>query len=988
MKKIFFLLAIVLWGSVNAQTILNPSMDSYVRGGTNADNNYGTSTDLDIKIGDNESYMRKSLLQFDLSALTNVEQAILRLYANSVKNATLSAYLVDDAWDETSVTWNSAPSEGTKVFDVDMDDEGLYYEFDLSTLVKTEFDGDGAISLLITDDGVSNNTVSFNSKEAIANHPQLVVVETTYDDFTKIEASDDAMVYYWGTSKHTKNYGSDTSIGIAFSGNVEKSYDSYLKFDISSVTEPIDTVLLQLYTNEISRKSSISIFEIDNEESWSEGTITGYEKPLATERIGVYDINGLGRITFDIASYFNKAVSTGVQSLTLVIKENEGASFLFNSSEASDNHPQLLMGVVTTVYEEPTTTSGAIYFDSENGDDSNSGTSEAQPWKNLSKLSGVTLEAGSSINLKNGSVWNRQQIMFNGSGTESNPITIGAYGTGDKPQLNGEGLSNGVIMLFNQEYIEISGLEITNEGSIMDSLRRGIYVLADNFGTVHNLKITDMYFHDINGTDGYVDGVYGNDDDEKRSGGIFLEIRGDDVKTYFDDFLLESCYFINVSNTGYANTSHWSDILLDSDWDDNVVPGTSNSHYVHNFVPSKNMVFRKNRFERILSQGLIVRTAESPLMEYNLFYYCSTSEGSDNACFNSKTTDAVWRYNESCYTQYTEGQGDGAGIDSDLRVKNTIIEYNYLHNNGYGGVIATGGRFDNSFNDSTIIRYNILANNGYNGVRLCNNNTNALVFNNLIYYDIPGDTNCLMFQHIHQDAYYGPSNTYVSNNIFYNPSENGTFSADMDWDDERVERCNYSHNVYYGIQEGNRYPDDANKVTENPLFARDTLPEQEIGGYVLLGDDGLPTGEIDYQFLAGFKLQSTSPAIDMGLVTEKTLMPAFDFENRAFQGSSTVINIGPFEYDSTLVVNINESNISSSEVQVYPNPAANKVTVSCDYIISEVEIFTLSGQLIFYKKEIGQRVYEIDLHTINSGIYVIQVTDKKGELSINKLVVN
>jgi hypothetical protein len=506
-------------------------------------------------------------------------------------------------------------------------------------------------------------------------------------------------------------------------------------------------------------------------------------------------------------------------------------------------------------------------------------------------------------------------------------------------------------------------------------------VLADNFGALHGLKITDMYFTNINGTDGYVDGAYGNEDDEKRSGGIYFEIRGDDVKTYFEGFLLESCYFYNVSNTGYANYSHWSDLNIDSDWDDNVVPGTSNSDYVHNFVPSKNMVFRKNRFEQILSQGLIVRTAESPLMEYNLFYYCSTSEGSDNACFNSKTTDAVWRYNESCYTQYTDGQGDGAGIDSDLRVKNTIIEFNYCHNNGYGGVIATGGRFATSFNDSTIVRYNILANNGHNSVRLCNNNTNALVFSNLIYYDKADAINRLMFQHIHSDAYYGPSNTYVSNNIFYTKHQNGTFSADMEWTDDRVERCNYSNNLYYGIQEDNQYPEDANKVTADPFFVKDTMPEQEIGGYVLLGDDGLPTGEINYQFLTNFKLQSTSPAIDKGLVSDKTLMPAFDFENIVFQASPTVINIGPFENDSTLVVGATEYLREGSTIKVYPTLATNTIIIDfkdSNTDVLHIQIIDAKGIILYTTQQDmawEKQKIEINLNAIDikKGMYFIRI---------------
>lgn len=972
---------------IYSQTVLLPSNDTYIRGGTYADNNYGAADELVVKIGDNESYMRKALLQFDLSSLSNVQQAILRLYANSAKTTTLNAYLLSDDWEEASVTWNTLPAIGSSILSADFESEGMYYEFDLTNIVTTEFEGDETLSIIFTDDAASNTTISFNSKEADSYLPQLVVLETDYDDFTSIPVSDDAKIFYWGSSKHTKNYGSDTDLSISYNGSVSKfCADSYLKFDISGETELKDTVLLKLYTAEFSRASSISIFGLATDESWSESTITGYDKPLATERIGIYVVNGLGRVTFDVADYYNKAITNNWQSLTLVIKENEGASISFNSDEAGENTPELLLGQVAGTYSGTTVSSGTFYIDAVNGNDNNSGTSETEPWQNLTMLSGMTLAPGSTIKLKSDSEWNRQQINFKGSGESGNPIRIEAYGTGERPKLNGGGISNGVILLFNQEYIEITGLEITNLGAKMDSLRRGIYILADNYGVVNHIEITDMYFTDINGTDGYVDGVYGNDDDEKRSGGIFMEIRGDDVHTYFDGVLIERCYFYYCSNNGFGNTSHWSVLSFDSDWDDNTVPGTSNDHYVHNFVPSKNMVFRRNRFEQTLSQGMIIRTAEDPLMEYNLFYFNSTSEGSDNACFNSKTTGAIWRYNESCYTQYTEGQGDGAGIDSDIRTKNTLIEYNYCHNNGYGGVIATGGRFETSFNDSTIIRYNILANNNHNSIRLCNQNTNALIFNNLVYYDDEVIGNRTIFQHLHSDTPLGPTDTYVTNNIFYNKHGNGHFTADVDWSDERVERCNYSNNLIYGLYEGDEYPDDENMITEDPLFVLDTLPEQEIGGYVLLDENGIPTGEINYSFLTGFRPQSTSPVIDMGVITENAPLPEFDFEFRTIETADEVVNMGPYEYDSTIVIIGLDSEIEKGFAQVYPNPAIEYLNLSSpDYTISKVTIINSTGQVVM-TEQLSSKTHLVNVESLTNGIYFIQLESEETIIQTTKFM--
>src|SRR2546425_1174836 len=56
------------------------------------------------------------------------------------------------------------------------------------------------------------------------------------------------------------------------------------------------------------------------------------------------------------------------------------------------------------------------YIDSSTGSDSNFGTSESSPWKNISKINNTTFPAGSTINFKRGSVWN-QALTINNNGS-------------------------------------------------------------------------------------------------------------------------------------------------------------------------------------------------------------------------------------------------------------------------------------------------------------------------------------------------------------------------------------------------------------------------------------------------------------------------------------------------------------------------------------------------------------------------------------------
>lgn len=982
-KSALALFLLISFWAVNAQDygtfIHNATEDSYIRGGSNGDVNYGSELELLVKATPtNEKNFRKTVLKFDLSNTSytfgSSDKAVLRLHANDSETATITAYEMGDSWSESTVTWNNAPSIGNQIATVEMGDSGMYYEWDITAYVQAELTGDKIISIALNDPNDSKTTIGYNSKEKGVNVPHIAI---TIDDpnLTAISASQDSEVFYWGKPSHDKNYGSNDDLSVRYDDNVSSCTDSYIEFDISSISEAKESILLKLYAFEVERASEISVYGTDTEVSWSETTITGRDKPLATERIGVYPIFTTGFVNLDVTNYVNKAIEAGWNKVTLIVKENEGAKISFNSKEAASNGPQLMVSSNSGSYVAPTVMSGIFYFDAENGDDNNNGTSEATAWKSLSKIKNQTLAPGSQILLKRGSVWSGEEIVFKGSGTNGNPIIIDAYGLGDKPLLNGLGTSTGLIKLFNQEYIEISNLHITNLGAEKDYLRRGIHVVADNYGAVHHLHFTNLKFTDINGTDGLDGGVYANEDDEKRSGAIFLEIRGDDVQTYFDDVLLDRSYFYDVSNTGFANISHWSDLELTSDFNSNTVPGTEDEHYIHNFVPSKNVVIKRNRFENINSQGLIIRTAEDPLMEYNLFYYCSIGRGSDNACFNSKTTGAVWRYNESCFTEYTEGKSDGAGIDSDLRSKNTLIEYNYCHNNEYGGIITTGGSFEGSFNDNTIVRYNILINNGINSLRICNQNTNLLAHNNLIYHDDAENENSLVFIHLSDRTTQGPTNSVLVNNIFYTTNNNGMFTADVESTDPRFEDAIYSNNLFYGIDAAYQYPNDANKVVGDPLFANGTVPTQDIGGYVLLDEEGLPTGNVSYDFLTGFRLSDLSPAINAGTSSFISEIPLVDFANNALLGI-TSLDIGPFEHQSALST-INA--IKNNSISLYPNPVSNTLNIKVPYgnTITKVRISNSLGQLIM---EDNAPKTSIDLEglRIKNGIYFVRIESSLG----------
>jgi autotransporter-associated beta strand protein len=80
---------------------------------------------------------------------------------------------------------------------------------------------------------------------------------------------------------------------------------------------------------------------------------------------------------------------------------------------------------------------GQVYYVSPTGSDSNSGTSASSPWQTLAKVDSTTFSPGSQVLFQDGSNWYGQQLAPISSGTVSQPITYGSYGSGANPTFWG-----------------------------------------------------------------------------------------------------------------------------------------------------------------------------------------------------------------------------------------------------------------------------------------------------------------------------------------------------------------------------------------------------------------------------------------------------------------------------------------------------------------------------------------------------------------------
>ena len=77
------------------------------------------------------------------------------------------------------------------------------------------------------------------------------------------------------------------------------------------------------------------------------------------------------------------------------------------------------------------------YVDATDGDDTKSGLTEALAWKTVGKVEGSSFNAGDSVLFKRGETFTiAADLDWPSSGASGNVITVGAYGSGDKPCID------------------------------------------------------------------------------------------------------------------------------------------------------------------------------------------------------------------------------------------------------------------------------------------------------------------------------------------------------------------------------------------------------------------------------------------------------------------------------------------------------------------------------------------------------------------------
>ena len=488
---------------------------------------------------------------------------------------------------------------------------------------------------------------------------------------------------------------------------------------------------------------------------------------------------------------------------------------------------------------------GTVYYvDSAAGNDANNGTSETTAWATLDKVNSTVFKPGDKILFKSGATF-IGQLMPQGSGNEQEgPICIDKYGGDTLPIINSKGTGENfgaVISLLNQEYWEISNLELTAPSNGESARRVGVRVAAKDYGTVDHVYVTNCYIHDIacdiakspSGAQSEAGGDlwYG-----AGGGGIsFLTVEGgDSIPSAFNDILVDNNIVKQVgrSGTGISISTANNNIYQQ---------GYSFENDNADWFPNTNILISNNDVSytstAIFLSGCDGDIANGVTIENNLVYHPDNYDSNSGVWFALCNGINV-QYNE-VYALDNGGTNDCGAFDYDGGITNSIMQYNYTHHNRGEAVMVCNIHWSSvwEYNNTSdnIYRYNISendlwgANKGHGRFWVQAGAQRSWFYNNVVYIAAGLRGNNIAVTGDSQD-------TYIYNNLFINLSDKTT------WYVKDTATLYMDYNAYYGYAPtgDNWLPDNIKNYND---YYGTTVTSSFLGGEnsVYMGlDDPLP----------------------------------------------------------------------------------------------------------------------------------------------------
>lgn len=477
--------------------------------------------------------------------------------------------------------------------------------------------------------------------------------------------------------------------------------------------------------------------------------------------------------------------------------------------------------------------SGKTYYVDAAAELGNDGLSQESALKTLDEVNALKLEPGDQVLFKRDCKWNGG-LVIQTSGTEEAPISFDVYGEGENaPVLDGNGQVNATITGVDVSHITIQNLEIMNKSDHSTYLR-GIFINALNQNVV-GITIKNNYVHDVDSSYHWAStrefySVGNAYQDYHWQGGIIVRAGGyavPDGEVILDDILVEGNRVEEVAVDGITVGS------ITKGWN-----------------KSTGVVIRDNYVKRAAGDGILLFAAEGGLIEGNVCEkngWAGEIEMGDHnfvGIFIIYCTKTTIQFNE--IFEQAPCVDDGQAIDADDTCVDTLVQYNYSHDN-YNGFLLL---FNMDNNGHAVVRYNVSQNDGGPFVTFsCKDSSYPMVATAEIY-----NNTCYTTRQITEMIEIAPNVDMrnaenkrlvleIENNIFCNK---GSDNLSVLNNDTYYSYMTFSNNCWYGFSERALPKNEPNQIVGDPMLS---YPG---------------SGTVGFDTAYGYKLLKDSPCLNVG----------------------------------------------------------------------------------------------------------------------------
>ncbi|MBD2724666.1 right-handed parallel beta-helix repeat-containing protein [Hymenobacter armeniacus] len=353
------------------------------------------------------------------------------------------------------------------------------------------------------------------------------------------------------------------------------------------------------------------------------------------------------------------------------------------------------------------------YYVSSSGYDSNVGTSAAQAWRTPARVNAATLQPGDRVLFEGGQTFSGSLRMRSNQGTAAQPIVFRSYGTAG-PAVIASGAEVG-FYAHNAGGLELRNLTFRGAG-IAASQASGVQFYNDST----NAHLQHLRFDSLD-ISGY-----------QRVG---LEVGSWNGTSGYDNVRITNSQFHANGESGLSSYAYFPE-LGHSDW------------YVGNCNAYDNPG-RQELPNSATGNGIVVSGIDGVIVEHCTAYHngwLNARGGGPAGIWGWDCNNLTIQYCESHHNE-AGGRRDGGGFDLDGGCTNSVLQYNYSHDNDGPGYLLVQFDYARPMHD-LVVRYNISKNDArqqdQGGILVYSEPwlggiVNADIYNNTIILDRPAN---------------------------------------------------------------------------------------------------------------------------------------------------------------------------------------------------------------------------------------------------------